>query len=291
MNREIEISPYGSLLVYKKTYTANYVRSIILERKLRGLRVFVQLKDDRLADLQFLNEFSFLEALDVTSVDDYDFSFLANMKKMKDLRIIVKGDKPINLGNQINLESLTIQWRKEILGLDKCRNIASLCMVDYAEKDLAPIASLNNLNEIKIKSAMIKNLDGIESFTKLKSMLLGNCRKLVSIKKIECMKQLVSLNIESCTKISDYNAIGKLSNLENLQIINCGGICTIKFIEGLSSLKRIELLGSTDVMDGDMMPAKNINEVLYKHRKHYNIRIENEDYSNTISENLKKLRG
>ena len=76
MDTEIEISPYGSLLVYKKEYSAKDVSTIIKEHKLRGLRIFAQLKDDRLYNLDFLRDFSFLEVLDITSIDDYSFDFL-----------------------------------------------------------------------------------------------------------------------------------------------------------------------------------------------------------------------
>lgn len=292
MSGEIEISPNGSLLVYKNKYSAEYARSIIQEQKLCGLRIFAQLKDDRLPDLDFLSEYSFLEALDITSVDDCNFGFLAHLKNLKDLTINVVGKNTIDLSNQINLENLTIQWRKgKILGLDKCYKITSLCLVDYEEEDLTPIASLINLYDLKVKTASVKNVNGIENFTNLKSLLLGNCKKLSSICKLDKLKNATSVSFELCPQIIDYELIGCLSNLENLQISDCKSISTIRFLQKLPSLNRLVLLGNTDVLDGDLIPAKNIKEVFYKHRKHYNIKIDKKNYDSMIKNNLKKIKG
>ena len=95
MNREIEISQYGSLLVFKQGYTPEFVQTVIHERNLKGLRIFAHLGADRLSNLSFLYEYSFLEALDITSVDDYDFSFLSSLKGLKELSISVEGKNEI----------------------------------------------------------------------------------------------------------------------------------------------------------------------------------------------------
>ena len=77
MTGNIRISPFGSLLVYKKGYTPAFVAKTIRNHNLRGLRIFAHLKEDRLQDVDFLGEYDFLEALDITSLDDYDFGFLS----------------------------------------------------------------------------------------------------------------------------------------------------------------------------------------------------------------------
>lgn len=292
MNRNIEISPYGSLLVYKKGYTLDFVRSTIIEKHLRGLRIFAHLKDDRLTDLDFLSEYTFLEVLDIASVDDYDFGFLSSLKDLKDLSINIEGKNSIDLGNQESLESLTIQWRKgKISGLEKCQNITSLCLVDFKEDDFLPISSLGKLGDLKVKTASIKTIKGVEDFSLLETLLLGNCKALKSINDIGGLQKLSSLNFELCPKIEDYNPVGNLSNLESLQITDCKGVNTIRFVQKLSSLKKLMLLGNTDILDGDMTSTKNIKEVIYKHRKHYNIKIENKENDRLVKSNLEKIKG
>lgn len=291
MNIEIEISPCGSLLVYKKGYSANDVSAIIKEHKLRGLRIFAQLKDDRLPNLDFLSDYSFLEVLEITSVDDSSFNFLNKLENLKELAINVTGDNIIDLSNQASLESLTIQWRKnKILGLEKCNKIRILCLIDYAEKDFMPVSSLLALEDLKVKTGLVNDCNGIVKLTNLKSILLSNCKKLQSLDGLGDLKNITSLSFDLCPQIKNYDEIGNLHNLENLQIIDCKGVSSIRFVEKLSALKKLSLLGNTDVLDGDLVSAKRIKDVFYKHRSHYNVTIENKGYDSLVENNLNKIK-
>lgn len=291
MRKEIEISPYGSLLVYKREYTIEDVRSIIEEKKLKGLRIFAQLKDDRIPNLDFLGKYTFLEGLDITSVDDSSFIFLNNLVNLKSLTINVIGRNTIDLSHQANLENLTIQWRKgKIIGLENCTTITSLCLIDYAENDFTPIASLSNLEDMRVKTASIKSCYGIKNLTKLKNVLLANCRQLSELNELEKLKNLVSLSFDMCPQVKNYNQIGYLLNLEYLQIANCKEVSSINFIERLSHLKRLSLLGNTNISDGNLMPAKKIKEVFYKHRQHYNAVVENKNYDALEKNNIEKIK-
>lgn len=291
MSKEIEISPFGSLLVYKKGYTADDVRSILEERNLKGLRIFADLKEDRLQDLDFLRQYSFLEALSIASVDDYDFNFLTHLQGLKELSISIDGGNTIDLSRQTNLKTLTIQWRKgRIEGLEKLKKVSSLCLVEYSEDDFSAISEMTNLNELKVKTASVKNLNGIEHFAKLRSLLLGNCKRLSSIGGLSRLTNLTSLTFIMCPKIADYDPVGSLSNLQELEITDCGQINSIRFVHGLTSLHRLSLLGSTDIFDGDLLPAKSVKEMFYKHREHYNTKIENKEHDNLEKKNREKIR-
>lgn len=290
MDNNIEISPFGNNLIFKSGYDKNFVFSVLSEKCLDGIRV--NTRWENINNLGFLSEYDFLESLDIVGIGDFDFSFLSSLKKIKRLSISLVGDNIIDLSNQANLESLSIQWRKgKILGLDKCIKITSLCLVDYSEKDFSPVSSLLSLEDLKVKTALINNCDGLESLTKLKSILLGNCKKLSSLDGLGILKNVTSLSFDLCPQIKNYDEIGNLHNLENLQITDCKGVGSIKFIESLPGLKRLSLLGNTDVLDGNLMPAKKVKEVFYKHRKHYNITIDNVEYDNLVKSNLNKLKG
>lgn len=291
MNKEIKISPYGSLLVYRKEYSVNDVKSIINENKLCGLRVFAHLKDDRLPNLEFLNHYTFLNDLNISTVDDFSFSFLNSLSGLKKLTISTIGDNAIDLSNQINLESLTIQWRKgKILGLEKCLKISSLCLIDYSEQDFTPVSSLLGLEDLMVKTSLINNCNGLENLTKLKSILFGNCKKLSSLDGMRNLKNISSLSYDLCPKINNFDVIGSLNTLEKLSINDCKGVKSIKFIEQLPSLKRLFLLGNTDIIDGDLQPAQKIQGVFYRHRKHYNITIKNEEQEALSKKNRHKIK-
>jgi hypothetical protein len=291
LKKEIEISPYGSLLVYRKGYSLDFVRATIQKKNLKGLRIFAQLKEDKLESLDFLREYTFLEALDITTVDDFDFSFLSELKELKELTISTVGKNKIDLSSQINLETLAIHWRKGgILGIEKCQNLISLCLIDFKENDFSVISQLLQIKKLVVKTASINTLNGMQNFQFLESLLLGNCRSLKSIEEITHLKELTSLDIELCSKIEDYNFIGSLYNLKSLDINDCKGVNSIKFIQSLHQLQKVALLGTTDILDGDMTPAKNIKEVFYYHRKHYNLKIENKDFDDLRARNMKKIK-
>jgi len=291
MKNEIEISPYGNLLVYKKGYTLEFVRATIQKRKLNGLRIFSVLSDQKLSDLNFLSEYTFLESLSITSGDDHDLSFLSELKRLKELSISSEGKNTIDLSNQLNLEDLAIQWRPgKILGLEKCQNLKTLCLIDFKETDFSAISRLTRLEKLVVKTASVKAITGIQNFSSLKSLSLGNCHALKSIADITGLKRLKLLEIELCAHIEDYTFISSLINLATLRLTDCKGISSIKFIESLPALNRLSLLGNTDVLDGDMTPAINVKEVFTKQRKHYNVKIENKKQEALVKSNLEKIK-
>ena len=85
MQNKIKISPYGNMLVYKKGYAPDFVKNVIDKHTLEGLRIFDHL--DRLDNLDFLKEYSFLKKLDIDCMDDHDYSFLVNLTNLNYLGI------------------------------------------------------------------------------------------------------------------------------------------------------------------------------------------------------------
>ena len=291
MQENSNIPLFDNMLVYKKDYTANFVKTTIRENNLDGLRIFDHLEE--LESLDFLRDFAFLKKIEIDSILDHDYSFLEKLTNLRTLKIgaSIQEKNIIDLSYQINVANLTINWRRsKIKGLAKCQKITSLCLVEYKEGDFTPISSLGNLESLQVKTGSVNNVDGVENFRKLRHLLLGNCKKLESISNLSELEKLTSLHIEQCPKIKDYGPIGSLLNLENLQIVDCKGVNTIGFIKELFSLKKLSLLGNTDVLDGDLKPAQSVKEVFYKHREHYNVKIQNEEYDRLVKRNFEKLK-
>lgn len=291
MDNQIEISPYGNLLVYKHGYSAGFVRSVIEERKLEGLRVFSILKDQKVENTDFLKKYTFLKSLDITSSCDYDFSFLSYLKGLHNLTINTADSKDtIDLSSLENLETLSINWRKgKISGLEKCTKLTSLVISEYKEENFSPIKSVN-LISLKIKTSTIKSDQGIENLPKLKHLELGNCRKLKSLNSIKQLKNLETLLLNSCSNIADYHPLEALSSLKELNITDCKNINTIGFISNLPNLSKLSLLGNSIVIDGNMTPAQNIKELFYRHYDHYNLKIETKKHDDLVKSNLKKIK-
>ncbi|MET0637388.1 MAG: hypothetical protein ABWZ25_15260 [Chitinophagaceae bacterium] len=287
---KIEIAPFDNLLVYKKGYTNEMVYNIITSKKLGGLRIFSVLKGDRLESLDFLRDYTFLERLDVTSVADYDFSFLRELTELKKLSINTQGENVINLINQRSLEHLSVKWRKNIVGLGHCTQLLSLGLIEFTEENFKKISPIKGLQEIRIKTGAIQNLAGIEEIANLQTLSLSNCKKLKCIIAVNHLIKLKELYLDMCPNIKDYVDVADLPSLETLSLINCGNVQTLKFIQQFKSLLKLSLLGNTIVGDGDLIPAKMIKHLEHKHYDHYNLKLENSVYNDNIKKNLVKIK-
>lgn len=249
-NRAFKISRNGSLLVYEPSYDRQFIERTIEGHNLKGLRIWTDLMTDPPEDLAFLSDCPFLEGLDVTSLADYDFGFLKDLPNLKRLSVNTVGKAEIDLSQQRALEYLAIEWRKgKILGLEHCANLSSLGLIDYSEIDLRPVSSMVNLLDLRIKTAGIVTLDGVEKMRGLERLLLGNCRKLHSIKSINGLEQLKALEIESCRKILDYDELTDLPSLEHLRLTNCGEIPSLAFTDNFSRLDQLVINGNTTIAD------------------------------------------
>ncbi|MFT3750123.1 MAG: hypothetical protein QM768_17530 [Agriterribacter sp.] len=287
---DIEIAPFDNLLVYKKGYTPEIVSKIITEKSLGGLRIFAVLKEDRLESLDFLRSYIFLEKLDITSVSDYDFSFLQNLTRLKKLSINTEGNNEINLGSLCELQYLSIKWRKKIVGLENCTKLSSLTLIEYKERDLQKIGILQGLVELRIKTSAVETLSGADKLINLRNLNVGNCKKLQLIEAINHLQNLNGLYLDACPNIKDYEEVTDLPSLETLDLTDCGKVQSLKFIERYPALQKLSLLGNTIIVDGDLVPAKRIKSLQHKHYSHYNVKLENPSYNQNIKNNLEKIK-
>ena len=255
---EIKISPRGNFLMYQKGYTPDFVKKTIQKRNLSGLRIFADLQDQRVYSFDFLKEYDFLEGLEIASRDEDSYVFLKSLKKLKHLNLQNEGTIEIDLSNQINLESLSLQWRKNIIGIESCQKLKKLALVGYSEENLLPVKSLMNLLKLMVIDSKIKNLDGISGMSMLRHISLVHCKSLTSISELNKLQNLEILEFQTCPKIQNFELLADLPKLESLQMVDCKIIKSIKFVEKLPSLKKLFLSGNTKIEDGDLSPAKKI---------------------------------
>lgn len=268
----IEIKEPEHLLVYEKGYSMDFVRSTIEKMGLNGLRIFDQL--DPLPDLDFLEDYTFLTHLSITSAGDHDYSFLKRLTNLKALAISTSGDraeKEIDLGAQTELMELVIQWRKHVSGFENCRSLQKLMLVEFKEKDLAAISLLAALKHLSIKTANIKDLNGIEGCTLLETVMLGNCKGLVSLSGLSHHQGLRKIELDVVTKAKDYDGLTDLPLLAELTIADCKEVPSLAFVRNLPSLKKLVLVGNTEISDGDLTPIGSLEQVFYTNRRHYNV--------------------
>lgn len=290
MNNNIKIAQYAPFLEFQKGYTPDFVHDAIKKNNLEGLHIVDHLNP--IESLKFLKEFTFLNKLYISCVEDHDYSFLGNLVQLKELNIQQsrQNNKEINLSSLSELKKLTLHWRKSVKGLTHCVNIEELGMLDFKEKNLIVINKLKNLQKLIIKVASIEVLNGVEDLKLLEFLHLGSCAKLKNIKALDGLTNLKKLEFEKCKKIEDLDKLLNLPNLDTLRLINCGKIQSIKFIKNFPLLKHFSLIGDTEVIDGDMKPAKDIEDVVYVHKKYYNIKIANKKHDELMKKNRAKIK-
>jgi hypothetical protein len=215
---KIEIFETEKLLVYKKSYSPEFIEASIKHNNLRGLRVFDHL--DRLDNLDFLNQCSFLQALRIDCIEDKDFSFLKRMPNLEELHIGISltMKNKIDFGVQKNLKTLGIHWRKGITGLENCVTLKKIVLIDFKENDLEKISKLSSLKQVVIKTSTVKKLNGVEKLIELENIVIGNCKKLNSIIILNMLRKLKKIEILESKSILDIEQFKDVNpNVEILQ--------------------------------------------------------------------------
>lgn len=289
MNLTFEISEYNNLLIYKKGYSINFIRKVITDNNLNGLKIFDHL--DPLETLDFLGECSFLKELRIDCINSHDYSFLNNLIDIEKLSLgqCIFGKNNINLSKNINLKELTLNFKNNnFIGFENCINIEELNLIYFNEKDFVKFSSLVNIRKLNSKISKIYSLNGLNFLNKLQNIVIGNSINLNSINSINGLKSIVTLSFNGCININDFKSLDNLPNLEYLDLIDCGTIDSIKFISNFHSLIEINLLGNTIVKDGDMTPLKAIKNASFEFKEHYNSK-SNLKYNNLINNNINKI--
>jgi hypothetical protein len=291
-----QLAPYDKLIVYQKNYTSDFVRKAILDDNLDGLRIFAHLKDQKLENLDFLKEYTFLERLDISTVieNDFDYSFLKNLQNLKHLSLGIcvlnkKSSNTVNVGSLVKLKTFSVEFNQQFCGLENCLNIERLFLGDFKQSDLNTISCLPNLKTLRIKESTISELSGIESFKNLESALFGHCKRLKDVKAINGLQNLSKLTFSNCPKIKTVNTLNQLPRLEMLELIDCKEIDTFNFINHLPNLQNLKF-GGTIILDGNLTPAQRIKSVFYHHKKQYNIKLDTTEQDEIYKKNMQKLK-
>jgi hypothetical protein len=257
--KQSEYKIINDKLLFQNTYSKEFVKEKINELGLKGLRVFSSFGESKVDNLYFLEEYTFLKELEIASFSDNDFSFnfLKYLPNLIKLSIEFDSKAKIDLSNQIYLEELSIKWRKNIVGLEKCNKIKTILVNDFFEKNLTCFKNQSLLETLKIKGSKLETLDGISSNSLLKTVIISNSKLLRSISDINKLKKIDYLEINGVTSIKDYNKLENES-LNTLILIDCKNIGSIKFIENLPNLEKIIVSGNTKIEEEDVL-NKNIS--------------------------------
>ncbi len=228
-----------------------------------------------------------------------DLSFLADLPRLKSIIIIdwrIASVEPIHCLTELRalkvstycsteirfsafprLERCSLEWRPKADTVFDCTTLKSLFLNRYNGKDTGRFTKLVNLESLGILNAPVDNLHGLSSLKKLRSLRLGNLRRLISLAGIEDLTGLEELDINTCRRICSIDEVGSLVRLKKFYLNNCGDIASLKPLEKLESLTSVLFYESTNILDGDLTPLvrnKALSSVAFKNRRHYSHRRE-----------------
>ena len=105
--------------------------------------------------------------------------------------------------------------------VSECKNLKKLVLAGLdCIGNAGFLTPLNQLIKLRISSAKLTDLDGIEGLRELEKLDLDGCVSLFQAEQIGNLTGLTQLNLENCQKIEDFNFLGKLQALHKLNLIH-----------------------------------------------------------------------
>jgi len=178
-----------------------------------------------------------------------DFSENHRKKLVRSVFNCLKTEKKFPIVNYLNsnqryldkIELDTVKYNDRIIGLMQEQ---VLNLRDQNIENIKQIKNLENrykkIQELDLSNNNIKDLDGIENFTNLRTLNMNN-NKIRSIKNIEKLKELRSVSFRN-NNISEIQEIKELTKLEHLDLSGNTNIGKIPdFINEMESLTVLKL--------------------------------------------------
>jgi Leucine-rich repeat (LRR) protein len=228
-------------------------------------------------DLSFLSDFPELLALRVNGRTAESVSPIHALHNLRALDIMTYCKTEIRFGEFPHLIECALQWRPKATSLFDCVGLKKLFVTGFSGSDTAPFGRLKNLESLAILGSPVRNLEGLRPLVNLRSLRLGDLRKLETLGAIEDLIQLEKLEINVCRKIGSIEEIGSLINLRELYLDNMGDIQSSKPLESLHQLRRLTFVESTNILDGNLSPLfclPNLEMTSFQNRKYYSNRRE-----------------
>lgn len=207
------------------------------------------------------------------------------LRDLKRLKIFTYCKTPIDFRRFASLEHCSFEWRAKSNSLFECRSLRDLFINRYKGADAIPFSNLINLESLAILNAPFQTIEGLTGLSRLRSLRLGNLKKLGSLSGVENLTALEELDINTCRGISSVEPIGALLNLKILRLNNVGDILSLKPLDSLNGLEAVSFYESTNILDGDLSPLANqkrLTKIAFRNRHHYSLR--REDFWNKFSE-------
>lgn len=153
-------------------------------------------------DVDFLQKCNSIERINITSSAIENYSGLSHLHRLKELSLNEPKGK-VDLGNHMDLKSLSVEFNKNIVGIEQLKKLEKLSLYNYKpkSKNLSEISELKAVQELEIIKSSINSLNGSGNLLNLERLKLGYLNQLSFIDELEKISgRLKALNFESCKK-------------------------------------------------------------------------------------------
>lgn len=215
-------------------------------------------------------------SLKIHSKELYGCKSISELNNLREFVFNSFTKEVLDTSNLINLEICYLEWNKKIKGISNLINLKKLSINKFIIRDNS-FTNFIHLEELKLFSCNLTDLQQITALEKLSFLELSNCRKLEDLDGIENLTKLSFLEINTCKKIYNLRSIFKLKNLISLSIINLGEIDSLLGISKLINLEELYFFQSTEISDGNLLEIKNLDKlkkISFANRRNYNLKIE-----------------
>lgn len=149
-----------------------------------------------------------------------------------------------DLQNNRKLTTLTIQYDRHFLRywntLDQVRD---LVVYDYDEQDLRPLIGLKNIKRLKIVRGRMKNLDGLDEFLNLETLIIVKAPKLADVDGLMRAPKLQNIEFVQYSKINDWSFLSRMFNLKR------AALDVVDSIDFRVSMKKLSFLYARKVKE------------------------------------------
>jgi len=229
------------------------------------------------ADILFLAELSQLESFKIIDFKISSVNPIHFLYRLRTLEVATYCRTEIRFSTFPRLEECALEWRPQAASLFDCLTLKRLFINRYDGKDVAPFTRLANLESLAILNAPVEDLHGLGILKSLRSLRLGNLKRLTSLAGIEELTNLEELEIHTCRAVRSIQEIGFLSRLKKLHLNNDGDIESLGPLKKLNGLESVLFYESTNILDGDLSPLlgqNKLSRVSFQNRRHYSHRRE-----------------
>ncbi len=194
-------------------------------------------------DFAFLKLIPNVRSFGVDSYLTNDFSPIASLKEITQLKIGETKSKSVNLDfieTFNNLEILSIDGMKKGLeNIKALKSLSSLNLRGIKLDNLDWIGNLENLKMLKLMFGSYKSLDGLSKLRNLRYLGISRVRQIENYDFLNSLNGLDFLHLEGMASIETLTNFSELRNLKKLQIENLSRLSDVREISKLKSLEEL----------------------------------------------------